>query len=203
MKIAENDNILRLDTTRPIWSQTFMVAPLVVVGTKEADGYDMAPKHMASPIGFDNFFGFVCTPKHATYGNIKETAEFTVSFPLPRQVIITSLSASPRSDGYSKSNNIISALQTIRAPNVDALFIKDSYLYFECKLFKIIDGFNENSIIIGKINAAFVDKKYLKISERDEQEQLMENPLLAYIAYGRFAKITETFKFPFPKNFKR
>ena len=48
-----------------------------------------------------------------------------------------------------------------------------------------------------------VDKKYLKISERDEQEQLMENPLLAYIAYGRFAKITETFKFPFPKNFKR
>jgi hypothetical protein len=44
---------------------------------------------------------------------------------------------------------------------------------------------------------------YLRVSEKDEQEQLKNNPLLAYISYGRFAKIEETYNFPFPKDFKR
>lgn len=203
MDIIKKNSINKLDTSRPIWPHVFTVAPLVVIGTKEGNGYDMAPKHMVSPIGFDNYFGFVCTPRHATYGNIQKTEKFTVSFPVPKQILLTSLSASPRTDKISKSKNIISALPTIRASIVDALFIEDSYLYLECKLFKIIDGFNENSIITGKIISAFVDKKYHRVSEKDEQQQLAENPLLAYIADGRFAQITKTFNFPFPKNFKR
>ena len=201
-KFAQN-NFYALDITTAIWERLYTVAPLVVIGTKEGAGYDLAPKHMATPIGFDNFFGFVCTPNHTTYQNIKETEEFTVSFPLPNQVTLLSLSASPRCDEISKFKSIVDILPTTKATVVDALFIHDSYLYLECKLFKIIDGFNQNSIIIGKIEAAFVDKKYLKCSEKDEQKQLKENPLLAYIANGRFAEITETFNFPYPKNFKR
>lgn len=33
-----------------LWSRVFSVAPLVVVGTREAEGsYDLAPKHLALP----------------------------------------------------------------------------------------------------------------------------------------------------------
>lgn len=196
-------NFYTLDTTIPIWERMFMVAPLVVIGTKEGPGYDLAPKHMVTPIGFDNYFGFVCTSKHATYQNIKETREFTVSFPLPNQVVLASMSASPRTDAISKSESIIKVLPTIKGTSVDALCIAESYLVLECELFKIMDGFSENSIITGKIIAAHVDKNYLRDSEIDAQQQLKEHPLLTYIAHGRFAKIKETYNFPFPKNFKR
>ena len=59
-----------LDTSQPVWKRIFMVAPLVVIGTREGNGYDMAPKHMITPMGFDNYFGFVCTPTHGTYQNM-------------------------------------------------------------------------------------------------------------------------------------
>ena len=202
MKTVSPHKFHTLDTSSPIWDRIFTVAPLMVIGTKEGGAYNLAPKHMATPIGFDNYFGFVCTPKHATYQNIKDTQEFTVSFPLPDQVVLASLSAMPRCKDHGSGKPIIQALPSLKASHVDALFLEASYLYFECKLFKIIDGFNENSIITGKIIAAHVDKNYMKTFEKDEQQQLKENPLLAYISKGRFARISETYNFPFPKNFK-
>jgi flavin reductase (DIM6/NTAB) family NADH-FMN oxidoreductase RutF len=158
---------------------------------------------MVTPLSFGNYFGFVCTPKHHTYHNVKNTGEFTVSFPRPEQIVITSLSATPRSKGISKSDRIVGALATIQAKTMDVPIIKDAYLYLECELFKVIDGFDENSLIAGKIKAAYVHKDYLRITENDEQEQLRKHPLLAYIANGRFAEISETYNFPFPKDFKR
>ena len=202
MKALSQNKFYTLDTSSPIWERIFTVAPLIVIGTKEGATYNLAPKHMATPIGFDNYFGFVCTPNHATYQNIKETQEFTVSFPTPDQVTLASLSATPRCDDNLGTKPILETLPTIKASLVDAPCIESSYLFLECKLFKIIDGFNENSIITGKIIAAHVDKNYLKVSEKDEQKQLKENPLLVYISQGRFARITETYNFPFPKNFK-
>lgn len=202
MKTLSQNKFYTLDTSSPIWERIFTVAPLIVIGTKEDATYNLAPKHMATPIGFDNYFGFVCTPNHATYQNIKETQEFTVSFPTPDQVTLASLSATPRCDDNLGTKPILETLPTIKASLVDAPCIESSYLFLECKLFKIIDGFNENSIITGKIIAAHVDKNYLKVSEKDEQKQLKENPLLVYISQGRFARITETYNFPFPKNFK-
>lgn len=203
MKTVFQNNIYTLDVSNPIWEHIFTVAPLIVVGTKEGSTYDLAPKHMATPVGFDNYFGFVCTPKHTTYQNIKETQEFTISFPLPDQILLASLSASPRSSDNLRSKPIIEVLPTSKASLIDALYIKGAYLLLECRLVKIIDGFGENSIITGKIIAAHVDKNYLKVSDKDEQEQIQKHPLLAYISKGRFAKITETYNFPFPKNFKR
>ena len=35
------------------------------------------------------------------------------------------------------------------------------------------------------------------------EKQLKENPILAYISNGRYAKISKTYHFPFPKDFKR
>lgn len=194
-------DFIELDVLHPIWSHFFTIAPLIIIGTKEEGGYDMAPKHMAMPIGFDNYFGFVCTPKHGTYQNVLQYKEFSVSFPLPDQVLLASISASPRIKGISKSDQIVAALPSIKANTIDALLVVDSYLHMECELFKIIDGFNKNSIITGKISAASVHPDYLKVSEKDEGEQLVKHPLLAYLAEGRFASVSNTFNFPFPKDF--
>ena len=195
--------MIQLDVSSAVWKHFFTVAPLVVVGTKEGEGYDMAPKHLAFPLSFENYFGFVCTPKHRTYQNIKEHKEFSVSFPLPDQLIVTSLSASPRSSAMSKSDAIVAALPTVKASNIDALLLIDSYLHLECKLFKIIDGFAENSLITGTICGASVHKDYMRISEQDEGEQIKNYPLLAYVADGRYSVIEDTFNFPYPKDFTR
>ena len=203
MDINQHEHYTSLDTIEPIWDHIFMVAPLVIIGSKENNGYDLAPKHMAGPMGFGNFFGFVCTPRHNTYGNIKKNLEFTVSFPVPKQLLATSISASARTSAISKSDSIVKALPTIKAAEVDAPFIADAYLYLECELYKIIDGFDSNSLITGKIRKAYVHKDYLRISDNDEGEQLLKNHLLAYIAPGRFAEISVTNNFPFPKDFNR
>lgn len=202
MNTLQEDSFVALDTNSPIWDSVYTIAPLIIIGTKEKDGYDLAPKHMATPLGFDNYFGFVCTPRHNTYTNVIETREFTVSFPLANQVTMASLSASPRDTAISKSEAVIKALPVVKATSMDAPLIKDAYLYFECGLFKIIDGFANNSIITGRIKKAYVHKNYVRSSDQDEKEQINENPLLAYIAKGRFAKIHETYNFPFPKDFK-
>ncbi len=185
-----------------LWQQVFMVFPLAIVGSKEKDGsYDLAPKHMAIPLSWEDHFGFVCTPTHATYSNIKETGEFTVSYPRPEQVVFTSLTASPRCEDQQK--RIIDTLPTFPASEVDGVFIKDAYLYLECKLDRIIDNFGNNSLIAGKIVLAHIDKQAHRHSELDDEQLLHTNPLLAYLYPGRFAKIIDTHAFPFPDGFKR
>lgn len=203
MEAKEKERYVPLDTSSPIWNHVFMVAPLVVVGTREADGYDLAPKHMAFPAGFDNFFGFVCTPDHSTYTNIMEYGEFTVSFPVPDEIITASLTASSREKNPSKQENVLDSLPTQMALTMKLPVLKDAYLVLECTIYKIIDGFGQNSIITGTIKAASVRKDYLRVSDMDEQVQLSEHNLLSYIAPGRFSRISETFNFPFPKNFKK
>lgn len=112
MKTPDAKTFESLDTTHPIWSRFFMVAPLAVVGTREGDGYDLAPKHMLMPMGFGNYIGFVCTPDHSTYHNIRATGAFTVSFPRPDQTLITAFSAAPRQEAIPKSEQIVDCLPT-------------------------------------------------------------------------------------------
>ncbi len=192
-----------LELKNGIWDRVFTIAPLVVIGTKEMEGYDLAPKHMATPMGFGNYFGFVCTPRHGTYHNIKKTGNFSVSFPRPGQLVTTALSATPRAGNVSKSEGIVEQLPIMKASTMDVPVVKGAYLYLECRLFKIVDGFDSYSLITGSITAAYVHQAYLRVSDQDEQEQLRENPLLAYIANGRYASVGDTYNFPFPKDFKR
>lgn len=203
MRKLDDKGFESLDMTGPIWSRFFMIAPLVVIGTREGSDYDLAPKHMVTPMGFGNYIGFVCTPDHNTYGNIRKYGEFTVSFPLPDQTLIAGLSASPRSEELGKSEKVLDYLPTCRAPGMDAPFLVDSYLLMECSHFKTIDGFGENSLITGEIQKAYVHRDYLRISEQDEQQMMVDHPLLAYVAEGRFALVDETYAFPFPKGFQR
>ena len=202
MSPSNHSDLVTLDPEQPIWHNFFMVAPLIVVGTKEAtQGYDLAPKHMAMPLGWDNYFTFVCTPRHCTYQNIQREQEFTVSFPYPEQVVLASLTATPRCNDQQKA--ILDVLPTIRASVVDGVFLETSYLFLECKLERIIDNFGENSLIIGKIVAAAVAQEYFRGSGQDQQDLIFAKPLLAYVAPARYAKIERSFSFPFPTGFHR
>ena len=197
------DQWIVLETDQPIWSHFFTIAPLVVVGSKEKNGYDLAPKHMAMPLGHGNYFGFMCTPRHATYHNIKHTGEFSVSFPQPSQIVLASLAASPRGSGPSCEKTIVGSLPTMPAKIVDAPLLADSYLLLECHLDRIIDGFGDFSLISGKIVYAEVHEEAQRISDRDDGEMIYQMPLLAYLPYDRFAEIRETQSFPFPKDFDK
>ena len=200
MNQFKEEKLITLDTKLPIWNQFYTVAPLVVIGTKEGESYDLAPKHMATPLGRENYFGFVCTPRHSTYHNVKKEKVFTVSFPRPDQVILTSLAASPRCGFENKMTGIIENLPTFKSEKIDALFVKEAYLYLECELVKIVDGFGEFSLIAGKITGAYVNNDSLRISEGDDQHMIHQAPLLAYLPYGRFATIKDTFAFPYPQG---
>ena len=95
-------DVVSLDVNNPIWERFFQLAPIVLIGTTESDGQaDIAPKHMAMPMSWENYFGFVCSPRHGTYKNIRRTGVFTVTYPRPSQVLLASLAATPRCDEVS------------------------------------------------------------------------------------------------------
>jgi flavin reductase (DIM6/NTAB) family NADH-FMN oxidoreductase RutF len=196
------DHIISLDMATPIWEHFFGLAPLVLIGTTETDGdADFAPKHMVTPMGWDNYFGFVCTPRHATYQNIERTGMFTVTYPRPSQVLYTSLAASPRCGGDEKP--VLHAFETMSATVVDAVFMSDGYVFLECEICKIVDGFGVNSLITGSVVAAHVHADALRSSDADDQELLRKAPVFAYLHPGRFASISETNSFPMPAGMKR
>ena len=197
-----HDGLFELNTRAPIWDQFFTVAPLVLIGTREADGSDdVAPKHMAGPMGWQNFFGFVCTPRHGTYQNIARDGVFAVTYPRPTQWLETSLTASPRCEDGRKAS--LDLINTVRAPGVDCPVVKDGYLFLECELDRVVDGFGPNSLIVGKVVAARIDQNYLRAVERDDQDVIREGPLLSYLCPGRFAVIQDSRSFPFPAGMKK
>lgn len=199
---ASTPRPVAIATDRPIWERFFTVAPLVLVGSKEGDGaYDFAPKHMAMPLGWQNYFCFVCTPAHGTYQNIVRHRQFTVSYPRPDHVLLSSLSAAPRCDDASKPT--LAALTTFPAAQVDGALVSGCYLFLECTLDRIVDGFGPNSLIIGQVVAASALASALRMDERDENEQIYAEPLLAYLHPGRFAAIAQSQAFPFPTGFSR
>jgi flavin reductase (DIM6/NTAB) family NADH-FMN oxidoreductase RutF len=195
-------DLVELDVTESFWDRCFMVAPLVLVGTRDEDGaIDLAPKHMAFPMGWQNYFGFVCCPRHRTYSNIQRSAEFTVSYPNASQVVLASLAATPRpSDGPKK---VLENFATFPATVVDGEFVKEAYLFLECRHHKTIDGFGENSLVTGEVVAAYAHPNSVRSTEIDDQELINHAPLFAYLPPGRFASISQSNAFPFPANMKR
>lgn len=191
-----------LDVSHAIWDRFFWVAPLVVIGTQEEDGSpDLAPKHMAMPLGWENYFGFVCTPRHATYGNAIREKAFTVSYPRPDQLVHASLAAEPRCDDGQKAS--LSDLTIVQAEVVSAPLLGGAYVHLECELDRIVEGFGENGLVIGKVVAARAERDALRTIEREDESVIADNPLLAYLAPGQYASITRTHNFPFPEGFSR
>lgn len=194
--------LIELDIDQPVWERFFWIAPLVLIGTMEAEGgHDLAPKHMAFPMGWENYFGFVCTPAHHTYSNAQRDGAFTVSYPRPDQLVQTSLAASPRCDGDSKP--ALGALPVFPAVSVKGILVEGCSAYLECELDRIVDGFGVNSLIVGRVTAARVAENALRLREGDDAALIHASPLLAYLNPGRFASIGESLSFPFPAGMKK
>jgi flavin reductase (DIM6/NTAB) family NADH-FMN oxidoreductase RutF len=200
--MTSGDRLIPLPIDQPIWDRFFGVFPLVIVGSKEQEGgYNLAPKHMAMPLGWGNHYCFVCSPQHTTYHNIRRHGAFTVSYPRPSEVLLASLAAAPRCEDQSKPSLLL--LPTRPARQVDGVLVDGCYLFLECTLHSTIDGFGSNSLIVGNVVAATALEAALRDPERDEADQIFECPLLAYLSPGRLAQIRQSMSFPFPAGFSR
>jgi flavin reductase (DIM6/NTAB) family NADH-FMN oxidoreductase RutF len=199
---AETQKLVELDVSQPVWDRFFWIAPLVLVGTREADGsHDLAPKHMALPMGWENYYGFVCTPRHHTYSNIRRDGVFTVSYPRPSQLVLTSLAASPRFSDTEKPALVV--LPVFPASKVNGVLVEGCYMYLECELDRIIDDFGINSLIVGRVVAARVAQDAERVEDHEDQDLIHESPLLAYLHPRRFAAIDQSLSFPFPAGMKK
>lgn len=198
---ADGPGYLEIDLERPIWDRFFLPSPLILVGTREGEGYDLAPKHMCMPMGWDNYYGFMCTPRHGTYHNAKREGAFTVSVPRPRQLVVTSLAAQPRtSDGTVQG---VEVLPTEPARVVDGVVLRDAAIQLECETERIVDDFGPNSLIVGTIVAARAGRDLVRASETEDGDLIRSSPLLVYVTPGRFAEISDTRPFPFPADFSK
>jgi flavin reductase (DIM6/NTAB) family NADH-FMN oxidoreductase RutF len=202
MEDNDVDKVIPLAVDQAIWDRFFGVFPLVIVGSREEDGQiNFAPKHLAMPLGWENYFCFVCSPRHSTYHNVRRHGVFTVSYPRPTEVLLASLAAAPRCEDFSKPSLLL--LPSFAARVVEGAFVRGCYLFLECTLHSAIDGFGPNSLIIGNVVAAAARPEILRIEELDEGEQLYRFPLLAYVSPGRLAEIRQTTAFPLVKGFSR
>ena len=100
-----------------------------------------------------------------------------------------------RNDDDSKPS--LGVLPTCKAEKIDGIFLTDAYLFLECKLDRILDGFGDNSLIIGKIIGAYINQDALRVADQDDQDLISHAPLLAYLNNGRYAKIDRSLSFPF------
>jgi flavin reductase (DIM6/NTAB) family NADH-FMN oxidoreductase RutF len=153
------------------------------------------------PLGWENYYCFVCSPRHTTYHNVRRHGAFTVSLPRPSEVLLATLAAAPRCEDRSKPSLLV--LPTFPARQVDGVLVKGSYLFLECALHSILEGFGPNSLVIGTVVAAAAAEDALRDEERDDSDQIFQSPLLAYLSPGRFAVIRQSMAFPFPKGFAR
>ena len=198
--VEGREGLIELAVGPEMWKRVFAVAPLVLVGTKEAGDYNFAPKHMAMPLGWEGFYCFVCSPRHATYRNVIEHPQFTVSFPRPEQIVESSLAAGGRFEGGVKPT--LAAVPSVPARAVDGRLVEGCSLYLECDLERIVDGFGPNSLIVGRVAAASAARDALRGSEVDDADLVHRLGLLAYLAPGRFAVVRDSLSFPYPADFR-
>ena len=196
------DEMVALPPGSPaLWEQVFVLAPLVIVGTLEPDGeVDLAPKHQATPLGWSSYYGFVCTDRHRTHENAIRTGEFTVSFPRPEQIMAVSQSAAPRFDGEKSA---LAAVATTAAREVEGVVLEDALLTLECRLDRVVEGFDGYDLIVGSIVAASAPREAIRDPDRDDAEIIHANPPLAYLCPTRFAAVSNSLSFPFPADFTR
>lgn len=197
---TSEDGLLELDPVLSVWNRVYTASSLVVIGTREGDAYDLAPKHMAGPLGWEGWYGFVCTEAHATYHNARKTGAFTVSYPRPDQVVIASLTAAPRC-GEGEPTPGLDALPTVPARRVEGRVLRAAALILECEFDRVIDGFGEASLVVGRIVTARAHPDALRTTGVDDEEVVRRFPVLTYLNPGRFAALGSSQAFPFPAGF--
>jgi len=184
-----------------LWERVLSVAPLVLVGTREPDGdYDLAPKHRIVQLS-DAHFAFVCSQRHSTYRNAVRERAFTVSWPQPAQIAMTSAVSAPRCvDGEKRA---MRALPTLPADHVDGVLLLGAYFVIECELDRIVADFGDDELIVGRVVAAHADPAALRSVERPDAALVRARPLLTYVHPTQFSTVEHSTGFPFPKEFAR
>ncbi len=112
-----------------------------------------------------------------------------------------SLAASPRCGDEDKP--ALSALPIFPASKVDGVLVHGGAVFLECELDRIVDGFDINSLIVGRVVAARVAENAERMADLDDQSLVHDSPLLAYLHPGRFTSIDQSFSFPFPRGMKK
>jgi flavin reductase (DIM6/NTAB) family NADH-FMN oxidoreductase RutF len=194
--------MVSISSDESAFEKCFAAYSVVLVGTRNEDGDDnLAPKHMATPLGWSNYFGFVCTESHQTFANIEQTEQFTISYPRPNQILSVSLAAEPRDEDGEKPD--LGELPTAEADAVNAPLVSEAYLQLECQLHSISEPFGDNQMIAGDIVEQRIHRDALRGPDRDDNELINENPVLAYLHPGRYAEVHDSQAFPFPGGFHR
>ena len=193
---------VRVPIDPELWDRTFLVAPLVLVGTLDPDGgHDLAPKHMASPVSFGPWIAFSCVPEHTTWKNATRTGSFTVSFLRPRQVLDVTLAAGPRDEAGNKPT--LAGIHTIPADEIEGVWVEGAHLALECTLDRVIEGLDDNNLLIGRVVAAHATRGALRGPDRDDDEVIRDEPLLVYAHPHRFGVLHQTRILPLHLGFRR
>ena len=197
-----DDGFVTLQPDQSFFETLYTAAPLVLVGTRDPDGSaNLAPKHMAMPLGWSDHFGFVCTPEHGTYRNVERTGVFTVSYPRPEHVLETSLAAAPRDGEGDKP--ALAAIETVEAESVDAPAVAGAYGVLACEHDRTVGGFGEAGLVAGEVVAKHVHSDAYRSDDAEPEALLRRAPVLAHLYPDRFAEISESRQFPFPEGFER
>ncbi len=155
------DALVELPVGPELWERVFSVAPLVLVGTKEGDGCDFAPKHMAMPLGWEGFYCFVCTPRARDLPEREGASAVHGQLPAAR----ADRGVEPRRRrsvrGRRRSRRWPPCRRS-RARVVDGCVVEGCPFYLECELERIVDGFGPNSLIVGRVVAASAAREALR-----------------------------------------
>ncbi|MGM0390039.1 MAG: flavin reductase family protein [Natrinema limicola] len=201
MSLSNNPDLITLQPEQSFFETLYTAAPLVIVGTRDEDGSEnLAPKHMAMPLGWANQFGFVCTPEHGTYRNVERTGAFTVSYPRPEDILDASLAAAPRDAEGDKPS--LTEIDTVDADAVDAPAVAGAYGVLECELERIV-AFDDGELITGSVVEKHVHTDAYRSDDAEPETLLEQAPVLAHLYPDRFAAVSESQAFPFPEGFER
>jgi flavin reductase (DIM6/NTAB) family NADH-FMN oxidoreductase RutF len=190
-----------LEPVEGFLDRVLSVAPLVVVGTLEQDGApDLAPKHMVTPLG-ERHLAFVCSPTHATHGNLSRTGQFTVSWLPDQGVLLASLAAAPRQPDGAKP--ALLAVPTRPAQRVEGVVLRDAPVTAECQVERVMDDWGHWSLVVGEVVHATARPDAVLSVDEDAHDVLARSPLLAYVHPGHVATIDRADAFPYHRGFRR
>jgi len=177
--------------------QFFRSANLVLVTTLASSGVpNVAPKTQVMPVGRKGYWAFACCDRHHTYQNVIQQGEFVINFPGPELIEQVSQAARefpPGTDEISEAGLTAMGSQEVRVPS-----IAECRVHLECKRYQVIDGYGEESLIVGEVVAVTVDEELVDAGA----ELLEEYPLLVYVYPGHYTGIEHVKRFRFPRNYK-
>jgi len=180
----------------------FSIKPIILVTTLGSNGLpNVAPKTQCTSIGrHEEYFAFVCTPRHHTYQNAKADGEFVVNYPGPE--LIERVSAASQF-AENVDEVVLSGLTSIPSLVVKPPRIKECRVHLECEVADVKD-LDDGSIILGKVVSRSGDREisFKKGTAEENINLLSTHPLLTYVYPNHYASINTAEKFIFPKNYK-